>query len=73
MVLTDIIWTQLPDIEIFSVDTGRLHEETYSLLDRVQRRYGKRIRVYYPRRASTSRASSPSTASTVSTRASMSA
>ena len=48
MVLTDIIWTQLPDIEIFSVDTGRLHEETYSLLDRVQRRYGKRIRVYYP-------------------------
>ena len=48
MVLTDIIWTQVPGIEIFSVDTGRLHEETYSLLDRVQRRYGKRIRVYYP-------------------------
>jgi phosphoadenosine phosphosulfate reductase len=48
MVLTDIIWTQVPGIEIFSVDTGRLHEETYSLLDRVQRRYGKRIRLYYP-------------------------
>jgi phosphoadenosine phosphosulfate reductase len=48
MVLTDIIWTQVPGIEIFSIDTGRLHEETYSLLDRVQRRYGKRIRVYYP-------------------------
>ena len=48
MVLTDIIWTQVPGIEIFTVDTGRLHEETYSLLDRVQRRYNKRIRVYYP-------------------------
>ena len=42
MVLTDLIWTHVPAIEIFSIDTGRLHEETYSLLDRVQRRYGKR-------------------------------
>ncbi|MBV8877258.1 MAG: phosphoadenosine phosphosulfate reductase family protein, partial [Gammaproteobacteria bacterium] len=37
MVLTDIIWTHLPQIEIFSIDTGRLHEETYELLERVQR------------------------------------
>jgi phosphoadenosine phosphosulfate reductase len=48
MVLTDIIWTSVPAIEIFSIDTGRLHEETYSLLDRVQRRYGKQIKLYYP-------------------------
>jgi phosphoadenosine phosphosulfate reductase len=48
MVLTDIIWTHVPGIEIFSIDTGRLHEETYSLLDRVQRRYGRRIKLYYP-------------------------
>src|SRR5687767_1494181 len=48
MVLTDLIWTSVPQIEIFSIDTGRLPEETYSLLDRVQRRYGKRIRIYYP-------------------------
>lgn len=48
MVLTDIIWKHVPGIEIFSVDTGRLHEETYALLDRVQRRYGKRIKLYYP-------------------------
>ncbi len=33
MVLTDLIWTQVPQIDIFSLDTGRLHEETYSLLD----------------------------------------
>lgn len=28
MVLTDIIWTHVPQIEIFSIDTGRLHQET---------------------------------------------
>ena len=48
MVLTDIIWTHFPQIEIFSIDTGRLHEETYRLLDRLQRRYGRTLRVVYP-------------------------
>lgn len=48
MVLTDIIWSRGLPIEIFTVDTGRLHEETYSLLDRLQRRYGRRITLYYP-------------------------
>jgi phosphoadenosine phosphosulfate reductase len=48
MVLTDIIWTHLPDIDVFSIDTGRLHEETYGLLERLQRRYRRTIRVVYP-------------------------
>ena len=48
MVLMDIIWTHVPEIEIFSIDTGRLHEETHSLLERVQRRYGRQIKLYYP-------------------------
>jgi phosphoadenosine phosphosulfate reductase len=48
MVLTDIIWTHLPQIEVFSIDTGRLHEETYELLERLQRRYQRTIRVFYP-------------------------
>ncbi|HJS22126.1 MAG TPA: phosphoadenylyl-sulfate reductase [Steroidobacteraceae bacterium] len=48
MVLTDIIWTHVPEIQIFSVDTGRLPEETHALLDRVQRRYGRQIQVFYP-------------------------
>lgn len=48
MVLTDIIWTHLPQIEIFSIDTGRLHEETYALLDRLQQRYRRTLRVVYP-------------------------
>jgi phosphoadenosine phosphosulfate reductase len=50
IVLTDLIWSSNLPIEIFSIDTGRLHEETYSLLDRIQRRYGKRIQLYYPER-----------------------
>src|SRR5215475_11604310 len=48
MVLTDIIWTHLPQIDIFSIDTGRLHEETYELLEKLQRRYQRLIRVVYP-------------------------
>ncbi len=48
MVLTDIIWSHLPQIDVFSIDTGRLHEETYELLERLQRRYQRSIRVVYP-------------------------
>jgi phosphoadenosine phosphosulfate reductase len=48
MVLTDLIWTQVPEIEIFTLDTGRLPEHTYNLIERLERRYQRRIRVYYP-------------------------
>ena len=48
MVLTDLIWTSVPEIEIFSVDTGRLYPETYDLIERVQQRYGRTLRMYYP-------------------------
>ena len=48
MVLTDLIWTSVPEIEIFSVDTGRLYPETYDLIDRIQQRYGRALRIYYP-------------------------
>jgi phosphoadenosine phosphosulfate reductase len=48
MVLTDLIWTQVPEIEIFSIDTGRLYPETYDLIERVQHRYGRALRIFYP-------------------------
>ncbi|HEY0768414.1 MAG TPA: phosphoadenylyl-sulfate reductase [Steroidobacteraceae bacterium] len=48
MVLTDIIWSHLPQIDVFSIDTGRLYEETYELLEKLQRRYRRTIRVVYP-------------------------
>ena len=40
--------TALADIEIFSIDTGRLYPETYDLIERVQQRYGRALRLYYP-------------------------
>jgi phosphoadenosine phosphosulfate reductase len=48
MVLTDIICANVPEIEIFTLDTGRLHDETLALLDRLERRYQRRIQVFYP-------------------------
>jgi phosphoadenosine phosphosulfate reductase len=48
MVLTDLIWGSVPDIEIFTLDTGRLYPETYDLIERVQRHYGRALRIYYP-------------------------
>ena len=51
MVLTDLIWGAVPEIEIFSIDTGRLYPETYDLLDRIQHRYGRSMTIYYPESA----------------------
>ena len=48
MVLTDLIWTHVPAIDIVSIDTGRLPEETLTLLERLERRYHRRIKLYYP-------------------------
>ena len=48
MVLTELIWGSVPEIEVFTVDTGRLFPETYDLIDRLQQRHGRAMRVYYP-------------------------
>jgi phosphoadenosine phosphosulfate reductase len=48
VVLTDIICTSVPEVDIVSIDTGRLPEETHELLERLQRRYHNRIRVIHP-------------------------
>jgi len=48
MVLTDLIWSHLPEIDVFTIDTGRLHEETHQLLATLERRYQRRIRVVHP-------------------------
>lgn len=48
VVLTDIIWSHLPGIDVFTIDTGRLYEETYQLMEQLQRRYQRRLRVVYP-------------------------
>ena len=48
IVLTDLIWGGVPEIEIFTVDTGRLFPETYDLIERIQRHYGRTLRIHYP-------------------------
>jgi phosphoadenosine phosphosulfate reductase len=48
MVLTDLIAKHAPNIEIFTLDTGRLHAETYRLLQQATDHYGLRICVVYP-------------------------
>lgn len=48
MVMTDLISRHGLDIEVFSVDTGRLPEETHALAHSVHRRYGPVITMVGP-------------------------
>ncbi len=48
MVLTDLICTAVPEIDIVTIDTGRLPEETLALIERIERRYQRRLRVLVP-------------------------
>ena len=48
MVLTDVIYRNNLDINIFTIDTGRLFNETYELLDKLSSRYKKNIDVFFP-------------------------
>jgi phosphoadenosine phosphosulfate reductase len=52
VVLIDMLQEINPDIKIFTLDTGRLHQETYDLIDEVRRKYNIKIEVYYPDAAS---------------------
>jgi phosphoadenosine phosphosulfate reductase len=49
MVLTDLVLSERLPIEIFTLDTGRLPQETYALLDAIAERYGTRLRIVFPR------------------------
>lgn len=48
MVLTDLIARYYPSISMFTLDTGRLPEETYRLMKEVADRYGVHIPVFFP-------------------------
>jgi phosphoadenosine phosphosulfate reductase len=48
MVLTDLILSDALPITVFSLDTGRLPAETYSLIGEVERRYGTKLEIYFP-------------------------
>ena len=49
MVLTDLIFREGIGIKVFSLDTGRLPEETLVLVAKAEAHYGRRITLVYPR------------------------
>lgn len=48
VVLIDMAHKINPNINVFSLDTGRLHAETYQFIDRVRKHYGITIDLMYP-------------------------
>ncbi len=47
-VITDLICTNAINIKIVSLDTGRLFEETYKLMNSTIQKYDCKIQVYFP-------------------------
>ena len=47
-VLTDMIVKSDPVAKIFTLDTGRLHEETYAVMEQTNKKYGINVEVYCP-------------------------
>ena len=50
-VITDAIFKNDLAIKVFTLDTGRLFQETYELMDRTRVKYKKDIEVYFPNTA----------------------
>ena len=48
VVLVDILVKLEPKIRVFTLDTGRLNEETYEVMDKVRRKYSIQIESYFP-------------------------
>jgi phosphoadenosine phosphosulfate reductase len=48
MVLMDLINKFAPGIEIFTLDTGRLPKETYTLMQACHKQYEQPVKVYFP-------------------------
>jgi len=47
-VITDAIFRNKLPIRVFTLDTGRLFQETYSVIDETRAQYGQPIETYYP-------------------------
>ncbi|MBL3520158.1 phosphoadenylyl-sulfate reductase [Arcobacter lanthieri] len=48
-VLTDILLKIDKNVSIFTLDTGRLHPETYDVMDATNLKYGIKIDVFFPK------------------------
>jgi phosphoadenosine phosphosulfate reductase len=47
-VIADVIYRNSIQVSVFTIDTGRLFNETYDLLDRTMARYRQAMPVYFP-------------------------
>ena len=48
MVLTDLILRAKLPITIFTLETGRLHQETLGMIDRIREQYDYEVALYKP-------------------------
>ncbi len=55
VLLIDLLSRVAPGVRVFTLDTGRLPEETYDLMDRIRNRYGIAIDSYFPDREAVQR------------------
>ena len=48
MVILDLLEGLKLEVEVFTLDTGRLHEETHQLINQARQRYDRPVRIMYP-------------------------
>ena len=48
MAIFDMAWRINPGVRVFTVDTGRLPQETHALIDQVRQKYGVDVEIYLP-------------------------
>src|SRR4029079_12942858 len=48
MAILDMAWRTHTEVRLFTVDTGRLPQETYDVMETVRQRYGIEVEVYFP-------------------------
>ena len=49
VVLIDMLAKLDGKVRVFTIDTGRLHQETYNVMDKIREKYDIPIEVYFPR------------------------
>lgn len=54
-VITDMIFSNDINIEVITIDTGRLFKETYKVFSKTIEKYGRNIKTYFPDTASVER------------------
>ena len=55
MIIIDMLTKLDGEVTIFTLDTGRLHEETYEIMDQARSKYGITIQTYFPNRGDVER------------------